>query len=71
MTPFDGILAAIKKKRKLTYSQEHPLWLVVTVADPRGPFREAISAVKETNLAVEPFQKVIVHDGYENVLKLP
>lgn len=71
MTPFEGILAALERKRKLTYSREHPLWLVVTVSDPRGPFREAIDAVMDTHPAIEPFEKVVVHDGYENVVTLP
>lgn len=66
MTPYADIVAAIESKRDLAYVHENALWLVVDVADPRGPFRAAIEAVRATQIDITPFSRVVVQ-GYGDV----
>jgi hypothetical protein len=71
MTPYEGIMEKIEEKRKLDYSRENALWLIVNVSDTRGPFEKALDAVKLASPAIVPFERVIVHDGFEHFLSLP
>jgi hypothetical protein len=62
MAPYRLIVSEIEKKRRLTYARMHELWLVVEVADPRGPFTKSIKAVKEAAPEIAPFDHIIVYD---------
>jgi hypothetical protein len=62
ITPFPLILSEIEKKRRIQYISSHELWLVVEIADPRGPFIEAIDAVKDVAPEIVPFDHLIVYD---------
>lgn len=68
MTPRDGIISAIADKRRKRYDHSQPLWLIVEVADPRGPFRKGLEAARAQRPQIEPFEKVLVHDGYSQVI---
>lgn len=46
------------------YDRSNPLWLVLEVTEQTGMFAESISAVgADTTRAVDPFERVVVHDG--------
>lgn len=62
ITPYPLILSEIEKKRRIRYVCSHELWLVVEIADPRGPFSEAIDAVKDVAPEIAPFDHLIVYD---------
>ena len=64
MAPYPLILDAIAEKRKLQYARSHELWLVVEIADPRGPFTKAIRAVEKASPQISPFDHVIVYDPF-------
>jgi hypothetical protein len=68
MEPYADILQAIEQKRRLSYDLSNPLWLVIEVADPRGPFRQAFEAVFAASPSINPFQRVIVQDGHTHVV---
>jgi hypothetical protein len=63
MTPYQLILSEIERKRQLRYAQSHELWLVVEVADPRGPFTKAINAVGGASPQIAPFDHIFVYDA--------
>jgi hypothetical protein len=71
MTPYEAIIESIERKRQLDYTRDNPLWLVVEVADPRGPFQRALDAVRLSSTELTPFARVFVHDGSGHVLSLP
>lgn len=62
MTPYPLILSEIEKKRRIRYTRSRELWLVVEIADPRGPFVEAVDAVKNADPEIAPFDQLIVYD---------
>ena len=60
--PYPRVISEICKKRKITYTRHHELWLVVEIADPRGPFTETVDAVREGAHEIAPFDYAIVYD---------
>jgi len=65
--PYQAILNAIEKKRAAGYEAAEPMWLVVDVRDPRGPFAEALEAVKAHGPRIDPFERVIIQDGFSHI----
>jgi hypothetical protein len=63
MTPYPLILSTIRAKREIEYVRTHPLWLAVEIADPRGPFTEAIFALRDTAPEIAPFDNVVAYDA--------
>ena len=62
------ILDALDEKRRSAaepgYDRSNPLWLVLEVTEQTGTFAESISAVgAEATRPIDPFKRVIVHDG--------
>lgn len=62
--PYEDILRTIERKRRLPYKNKHPLWLIVNISDPRGPFKEALEAAANDAGEIAPFERVIIQDGH-------
>ena len=63
-TPLPLVQSTIEKKRTKSYARNgQELWLVVEIADRRGPFEETIAAIKRDKPVIEPFDRVCVYDS--------
>ena len=55
---------AIKIGRAQGYTRDAPLWLILSMSDPRGSASSATSLDQLRHpIAIAPFERVIIHDG--------
>jgi hypothetical protein len=52
-----------KRERAATYDHTFPLWLVLGVTEQWGQFRSSLEYLATLSPAIQPFERVIIHDG--------
>jgi hypothetical protein len=57
-----------KKKKARGYDQTAPLWLILSVTDQRGVFGESLDLLERVDVAIEPYERVIIHNDGRAVI---
>jgi hypothetical protein len=45
----------------LAYDRAAPLWLILCVTDQRGIFSDSLDLLASVNVAIEPYERVVVY----------
>ncbi len=65
-------LVTLNRKRAMakTYNRTDPLWLILGLTEQRGLFSSSLQKLAELAATIEPFERVIAHDGMMYVTHL-